>query len=138
MLRSSVRLFSTARPFKVLGLQQIAIGGASKADLSSLWVDVFGCTKTGTFRSERENVDEDILTLGKGAFAVEVDLMQPINPDKVRACLWEWCRRVRRVVQPPASGVVTVVQPFFPSRSSLAGETWCFAGVSGRHLHRVD
>ncbi len=81
-------LATAARPFKILGLQQIAIGGASKSDLASLWVDVFGCTKTGTFRSERENVDEDILTLGKGPYAVEVDLMQPINPEKVRKCPW--------------------------------------------------
>lgn len=87
---SFIRSFSAApavpagpKPFRVLGLQQIAIGGPSKAALSSLWVDLFGCTKTNTFKSERENVDEDILTLGKGPYAVEVDLMQPINPEKV-------------------------------------------------------
>ena len=49
------------RPFEVLGLQQIAIGGPSKDALRHLWVDLFGVTQTGTFRSERENVDEDIL-----------------------------------------------------------------------------
>jgi lactoylglutathione lyase len=27
-------------------------------------------------------VDEDILVVGKGAAAVEIDLMQPIDPDK--------------------------------------------------------
>jgi lactoylglutathione lyase len=32
--------------------------------------------------SERENVDEDICTLGRGAHAVEVDLMQPLDPAK--------------------------------------------------------
>lgn len=70
------------RPFKVLGLQQIAVGGPSKAALRRLWVDVLGLTPTGTFRSETENVDEDITAAGAGAFKVEVDLMQPIDPDK--------------------------------------------------------
>ncbi len=64
------------RPFKVLGLQQIAIGGPSKAALRGLWVDLFGIPATGTFRSEKENVDEDILTLA----GVEIDLMEPIDP----------------------------------------------------------
>lgn len=66
------------RPFRVLGVQQIAIGGPSKAALAHLWVDLFGLEKTGTFRSERENVDEDILTLA----GVEIDLMEPIDPAK--------------------------------------------------------
>jgi len=48
----------TPRPFKVLGVQQIAIGGPDKQRLRKLWVDVFGLEVTGTFRSERENVDE--------------------------------------------------------------------------------
>ncbi len=72
----------SARPFKVLGLQQIAIGGLDKQRLKALWVDLLGVPVTGTFQSERENVDEDILTLGQGAHAVEVDLMQPLDPDK--------------------------------------------------------
>jgi lactoylglutathione lyase len=33
----------------------------------------------GSYRSVAENVDEDILRLGKGASAVEIDLMQPID-----------------------------------------------------------
>jgi lactoylglutathione lyase len=70
------------RPFKVLGIQQIAIGGASKNRLKELWVDMFGLQVAGTYRSERENVDEDICTLGAGAFKVEVDLMQPLDADK--------------------------------------------------------
>ncbi|GHT93612.1 lactoylglutathione lyase [Betaproteobacteria bacterium] len=73
---------SNARPFKVLGVQQIAIGGASKEKLKTLWVDKLGLTVTGTFQSERENVDEDICAMGKGAFKVEVDLMQPVDPEK--------------------------------------------------------
>ena len=70
------------RPFKVLGIQQIAIGGLDKAKLSRLWVDTLGLTMTGNFRSERENVDEDIAAIGSGPFKVEVDLMQPIDPNK--------------------------------------------------------
>lgn len=78
------RLFASdaTKRFRVLGLQQIAIGGLDKGALSHLWVDVFGLTKKGSFRSERENVDEDILECGHGPFAVEVDIMQPIDADK--------------------------------------------------------
>ena len=73
---------ATDRPFTVLGIQQVAIGGRSKAALRTLWVEMLGLEVTGSFRSERENVDEDICALGRGAHAVEVDLMQPIDPDK--------------------------------------------------------
>ncbi len=72
----------SARPFKVLGLQQVAIGGPDKQRLKTLWVDRLGLEVTGSFRSERENVDEDICAMGAGAFKVEVDLMQPIDADK--------------------------------------------------------
>jgi lactoylglutathione lyase len=61
-------------------VQQIAIGGPDKGALASLWVDLFGLEKVSTFRSEKENVDEDILRVGKGPHAVEIDLMQPIDP----------------------------------------------------------
>jgi lactoylglutathione lyase len=69
------------RPFKVLGLQQIAVGGVDKQALRRFWIDMLGLTPTGSYRSESENVDEDIATTGAGAFKVEVDLMQPIDPD---------------------------------------------------------
>ncbi len=72
----------TTRPFKVLGIQQIAIGGTSKTKLRELWVDMLGLEITGHFASERENVDEDITAMGSGPFKVEVDLMQPLDPDK--------------------------------------------------------
>ncbi len=70
------------RPFKILGVQQIAIGGPSKDRLRTLWVDMFGLEVTGNFKSERENVDEDITAMGTGPFKVEVDLMQPLDPEK--------------------------------------------------------
>lgn len=72
----------TIRPFKVLGIQQIAIGGPSKERLSRLWIELFGLSVTGNFVSERENVDEDIAVLGSGPFKVEVDLMQPLDVTK--------------------------------------------------------
>lgn len=71
---------SVSRPFRILGVQQIAIGGPDKQAMRGLWVDLFGLEAVGTYRSERENVDEDILVLGSGPARVEVDLMQPIDP----------------------------------------------------------
>ena len=67
------------RPFKVLGVQQIAIGAIDKTKLQKLWVELLGLHLTGTFKSERENVDEDICSMGHGPFKVEVDLMQPLD-----------------------------------------------------------
>lgn len=49
------RLLSTARrPFRVLGLQQIAIGGLDKAQLSAFWGPdgLLGIPRLGSFRSE--------------------------------------------------------------------------------------
>jgi lactoylglutathione lyase len=67
------------RPFRVLGIQQIAIGGPSKERLRALWVDRLGLEVTGNFVSASENVDEDICAIGSGPHRVEVDLMQPID-----------------------------------------------------------
>jgi len=69
------------RPFKVLGLQQIAVGGLNLDALRGLWVDTLGVNKVGEFESKSENVREDILQLGAGPHAVEIDLMQPLDPD---------------------------------------------------------
>jgi lactoylglutathione lyase len=71
----------SARPFRVLGVQQIAVGAREKAALRHLWIELLGLEPKGSFRSEPENVDEDIAAAGAGPFAVEVDLMQPIDPD---------------------------------------------------------
>lgn len=70
------------RPFRVLGVQQIAVGGLDKGVLRSFWVDQLGLEPVSSFQSERENVDEDVLRLGTGPAAVEVDLMQPLDPEK--------------------------------------------------------
>jgi lactoylglutathione lyase len=73
---------TASRPFRVLGIQQIAIGGPDKGALKKLWVDLLGLAVKSTFVSERENVDEDICALGEGPYAVEIDLMQPIDPGR--------------------------------------------------------
>ncbi len=70
------------RPFKVLGVQQIAVGSTDKAALRKLWIDTFGLKLAGSVRMESENVDEDIAELGSGPLKVEVDLMEPIDADK--------------------------------------------------------
>lgn len=74
----------TSRPFQILGLQQVAIGALDKSPLSNLWTNIFGTPQIGNYKSDRENVDEDILLLGKkdSPFAVEVDLMMPIDEGK--------------------------------------------------------
>ena len=72
----------TERPFNVLGIQQIAIGGLDKGALTGLWTGLLGVEKVGDYVAESENVDENILRLGSGSHAVEIDLMQPIDPDK--------------------------------------------------------
>jgi len=69
------------RPFSILGVQQIALGAPRKDALRRLWIDLLGLAPRGSFRSERENVDEDIAVAGRGPFAVEVDLMEPIDPE---------------------------------------------------------
>jgi lactoylglutathione lyase len=70
------------RPFKVLGIQQIAIGNEDKSKLYKFWVEVLGLSKVSDFKSEKENVDEDVLRIGSGPFSVEVDIMQPLDINK--------------------------------------------------------
>jgi lactoylglutathione lyase len=70
------------RPFKVLGIQQIAVSSLDKKRLRTLWVDTLGLKLSGNYQSVSENVDEDIAVAGSGPFKVEVDLMQPLDPGK--------------------------------------------------------
>jgi len=70
------------RPFKILGIQQIAIGGEDKQKLARFWVDIMGLKRVKSFQSESENVDEDVLKIGEGPHSVELDIMQPIDIDK--------------------------------------------------------
>ena len=69
------------RPFKVLGVQQVAIGAPDKKPLQEFWVELLGIKRIGNYESAAENVNEDICQIGVGAFAVEIDLMQPLDPN---------------------------------------------------------
>ena len=71
---------ATQRPFRILGLQQIAIGALDKQRLLDFWVDLLGLEVRASFESATENVTEAILDLGAGALRVELDLMQPLDP----------------------------------------------------------
>lgn len=70
------------RPFKILGVQQVAIGALDKNEIKNLWENMLGFTFKSNFISEKENVDEDIYTIGGGHHPIEFDLMQPIDPEK--------------------------------------------------------
>ena len=61
-------------------MQQIAVGALDRAPLRQLWVELLGLEVRGSFKSVHENVDEEIAVLGHGPRAVEIDLMQPIDP----------------------------------------------------------
>ena len=58
------------------------MGGLNKSELIFLWQDIFGLKQVGTYKSEPENVDENIFKLGDGTSAIEIDIMQPIDPEK--------------------------------------------------------
>jgi lactoylglutathione lyase len=119
------------KPFRILGLQQVAIGGADKQRLRALWVDMLGLSVKGNFVSERENVDEDICAIGCGAHEVEVDLMQPLDADKKPAVhatplnhIGLWVDDLRKAVEwMTAHGV-----RFAPGgiRKGAAGHDICF------------
>ena len=68
------------RPFVILGLQHVAVGAAEKRRLARLWVELLGLELVGSYRSAAENVDEDIVSFGKGRQLCEIDLMQPVDP----------------------------------------------------------
>ena len=70
---------AAARPFRVLGVQQIAVGGLDRAPLRQLWCDLLGVPQVGSYQSAAENVSEDILRLGPSDAAVEIDLMEPLD-----------------------------------------------------------
>ena len=127
---------SEPKPFRILGIQQIAIGGPDKQRLKSLWVDIFGLQVKSTFVSERENVDEDICALGEGPHAVEVDLMQPLDADKKPAVhatplnhVGLWVDDLPKAVQWMAANGVR----FAPGgiRKGAAGHDICFIHPKG-------
>jgi lactoylglutathione lyase len=70
------------KPFKILGVQQIAIGCSDRESLNTLWKDVFGLVPHDTVSIEKENVIEDIVQLGPSPYTVEIDLMTPFDITK--------------------------------------------------------
>jgi lactoylglutathione lyase len=70
----------SVRPFRVLGVQQIAIGALHKQPLLELWCGLLGLQPSAEYESASENVSEAILALGVGPTRVELDLMQPLDP----------------------------------------------------------
>ena len=70
------------RPFQVLGIQQIAVGGIDKARLRTLWVDLLGLELTAHYVSQADNIDDDICVMGTGPLRVEVSLMQPLDLER--------------------------------------------------------
>lgn len=130
------------RPFNVLGIQQIAIGGPDKQRLQKLWVDLFGLEVTGTFKSERENVDEDICALGVGPLRVEVDLMQPLDPDKKPAVHTTPLNHVGLWIDNLPAAVQWLAQQgvrFAPGgvRKGAAGFDICFIHPKGNEEHPI-
>ena len=124
------------KPFRILGLQQIAIGGPDKQRLRALWVDVLGLAVKSTFVSERENVDEDVCALGSGVHAVEVDLMQPIDPNKKPAVHQTPLNHVGLWVDDLAAAVQWMTERgvrFAPGgiRKGAAGHDICFIHPKG-------
>jgi lactoylglutathione lyase len=70
----------TLRPFRILGVQQIALGALDKQPLLEFWSELLGLPVRASFESATENVSEAILDIGAGAARVELDLMQPLDP----------------------------------------------------------
>ena len=77
-MASSVAAAAAGRAFRVLGVQQVAIGGSDKGALRTLWCGLLGLPTLSSFTSAAENVDEDVCVAGRGVWAVEVDLMAPL------------------------------------------------------------
>ena len=69
-----------ARPFRILGVQQIALGALDRQPLVEFWSGLLGLPVRGSYESASENVSEAILELGVGVLRVELDLMQPLDP----------------------------------------------------------
>ncbi len=130
----------TERPFRVLGVQQVAVGAASKAALRAFWVDLLGVSVKGSYRSERENVDEDIAVLGLGPLAVELDLMQPVDASKSPRVHEPALNHLGLWVSDLAAAVAWLTERgvrFTPGgiRKGAAGHDVCFVHPKGSETH---
>ncbi|MEM8593594.1 MAG: VOC family protein [Pseudomonadota bacterium] len=134
---------TATRPFKVLGIQQIAVGNTDKQKLRKFWVDTLGLRYSSTFVSEKENVDEDICEMGSGPFTVEVDLMQPLDPDKKPAVHVPALNHVGLWIDDLAACVDWMIEQgvrFTPGgiRKGAAGHNVCFVHPKGNDEFPID
>ena len=67
------------RPFKILGVQQVAIGSKDKSKLNNLWVGLLGISVNDSHTSKDENVVEDICSFADDKLAGQIDLMEPFD-----------------------------------------------------------
>jgi len=72
----------STRPFRVVGVQQVAVGALDRSRLHRLWVDLLGLPSRADFRNEIENVDGELVTIGAGPLAVDLNLLEPIDPHR--------------------------------------------------------
>ncbi len=70
------------KPFRILGVNHIAIGTSDRQKMQRLWVEVFGGRLDHSFSSRQENVEEDVYLLGEQPYQVQIDIMEPIDSAK--------------------------------------------------------
>ena len=117
----------TTRPFRVLGVQQIAIGALDRQRLHRLWVELLGFESKSTTTNAAENVDEEILRVG-GLLGVEIDLMQPLDPNAKP-----------RVQEPALNHIGLWVDDLRRAQAWLSAQGVGFAGGirAGAHGHDI-
>ncbi len=72
---------SSTRPFKVLGIQQVAMAAEQAAPLVKFWADILELGPSNcTIVFNPENVRTELFDLGKGSAATILSLIEPINP----------------------------------------------------------
>ena len=97
---------------------------------------MLGLELIGNYKSESENVDEDIAVIGKGAARVEVDLMQPVDAQKRPAVHDPALNHIGLWVDDLAAAVEWLTQQgvrFTPGgiRKGAAGYDVCFIHPKG-------
>ena len=118
-----------ARPFRVLGIAQVAIGGPDRTALRHLWSELLGFEIADTIRSDGENVEEDVAHAPGDHGGVELSLMTPLDPE-----------RPPRVHVPPLNHVGLWIDDLDAAVAWLGAKGVRFApgGIRrGAHGHRI-
>ena len=87
------------RPFKVLGLQQIAVGGTDKDRLRTLWIDLFGLSPGGNYLAYTTN------QLGK----YKVWIIDTQTKKKKAILTKEWQQKDLQLAHNIPAGIVVVL-----------------------------